>query len=187
MTEPMFAEKIRAVQAGLTLKQRNAFSFLRKLMVPEEMALRMCKTQVASRELFLKIAKAIASIELDPKKYGVKRVPLRLFWRVMDLPPTKMRRYIEARILADLENTHSRKVLDGVFPLWGKVRQIAKMEPRTILAKVEWLITNGVSLHGRYIRQYSLEQLEQVKGQLQKMAPEEQRTMKQRLTQARKA
>lgn len=186
LTQPMFAERLRAVQVGLTLKQRDAFSFLVGIKIPEEMVLRMCKTQVASRNLFLKRAKVVASIKLDPKKYGVERVPIHLFWKVIELPPTKIKRYIEGKILSDLENNHSKKVLDEIFPVWTRLRQISKLEPRNILAKVEWLIQNGRSLHGRYIRQYSLEQLEQVKKELQKITPQEQRRMMQRLAQAKK-
>jgi macrodomain Ter protein organizer (MatP/YcbG family) len=187
LTQPMFAEKIRAAQVGLTLKQRDALSFLVGIMVPKEMALRMCKTQVASRDLFLKRAKTIASIKLDPKKFGVERVPLHLFWKVIELPPTKMRRYIEAKILRDLENNHSRKVLDAVFPVWTKMRQVAKMEPRTILAKVEYMINEGIALSGRKIRQYSLEELKQRKAMLDRMTPLERKTFRKRLAQAKLA
>jgi|GEM_PF-5313307 len=185
LSEPMFLERLRTTNVGLTLKQRTAFSFLIGLKVPEEMALRLSQTQMASRELFLKRAKVIADIRVDPKKYGIDRVPVSLLWKVIDLPPTKIRRYIEARVFSEFETKQSQKVLDNVFPVWRRVKQISRMEPTTVLAKIEWLIENGVSLHGRYIRQYSLAQLKQVKSTLQKMTPQEMKLMKQRLAQAK--
>jgi hypothetical protein len=187
VTNPKFLQRIRDANAGMTTKQRVALQFLLHLGIPTQQAQKLCQTQMASRELFLARAKEIAKFELSLEKFGVDRIPLALFKHFIHLPPSKIRRYLkESSVLRKLENDHSIKILDSIFPVWSRFGQLKEMEPRTILAKVEYLVKNGISLHGRYIRQYSLEELAKLKDSFERMSSSEKRVMLKRLVFARK-
>ncbi len=186
-TNPTFLKRIQAINIGMTDKQICAYKFLITLKVPPQQAQKLCQTQMASRELFLTRAKEIAKFELSSEKYGMSKIPVTLIKHFIHLPPSKIKRFLEkSPIMRKLQNEHSAKVLDAIFPLWSRIGQLKKIAPITVLAKVEYLINNGILLHGRYIRQYSLEQLPKVKNTLQKMTEGEKLTMLQRLEQARK-
>jgi len=185
-TQPHFLQRVKLRQNGMSDKQRIALDFLtKKLCIPQELALKLSSTHVASESVFKERARVIASIELPVEKYGVKRIPLSLYKNIIHLPPTKIKRYVEGMVLRVLENRFSSKILDSVFPLWKRFAQLKGIEPRTILAKVEYMIQEGIALSGRKIRQYSIQELKQRKTELDKMTPLEKKTFIERLAQAR--
>jgi len=151
LSQAQFAALIKrySQKHPLNSGQQALFDFLRKKKVPQRLA-----TKLASSKTYhqMKIPEKIAyfeSINLDPAKYGVSKIPVRLYAQLLAKPLEEIMRGINRQILWKLEDEHSEKLLDAKLPNWRSVQSLfpktgGRIRPTKILQRVRDLILAGI-------------------------------------------
>jgi len=85
-----------------------------------------------------------ASIKLDPKVYGVERLPLDVIEKGLGVPLWKIKQGIKRAILHPLEDRHAATQLDRLLAGWRDFILLKRIRPATILKNYKAAASRGV-------------------------------------------
>jgi len=164
-----FADYIRR-QSGphrFTQTQENLFGLLLSKQVSEKIALKHATGKCVRLNVYEDKLKFFESFILDPKKFGMARIPVKSYQGFLGEDLNKLRKGILRNILNPLEDMHSARQLDVSFPQWRKLKVLNSKvlgkgtRPSAILARYRACLEKGVNPTSLVISNYSAETIRQ--------------------------
>jgi hypothetical protein len=138
--------------------QQKLFDFMRKKGVSVRIAVKIASNKAYhAKQIPEKIA-FFESFKLDPKVYGVTKIPVKYYQVALETPLNELRKGIKKRVLMPLEDAHAEKLLDDALPGWRNVKTFfltrpkgRKMRPAKIRRMIVELSKAGLPLRTDYI------------------------------------
>jgi|GEM_PF-5451037 len=184
--EEMIKRKKGVGVERLSPKQKASYMLLIMNEILPEQAIQLATIKGVNVSSFEKRL-AVLKRKLDFSKYGVNRLPSKLYSQLIHLDSYRMQKPLRAKILRPLENANARRILYVAFPQWKKMKHVyGLIEARTVLAKLEYLLEKGKMPYEKYLRQYSLEQLPTVIPSIEPIDPKLSEWILSKIKQARK-
>jgi len=152
----------RYAKGGFTKRQRGVHEYLLKQGVNEKVARRVAGSQIEVFELKAKFD-FFASFKLDPKVYGMERIPLKMYEGMFLDPLAVINKGIRKKILWELEDAHARRELDRLLVGWRKSRRLTntksgkRIRSANLLKKARALIAAGKKVTVVALASYSAE------------------------------
>jgi len=153
-----------ARHGGLTERQREVRDFLRGKNVSKEIIVGLLRSiqrggKPSPEGVRAKVA-FFESMRLDPKVYGVKRIPVAGYQGMLAAEPNKMKKEgVRRRVLYPLEDVHARKQLDRLMPGWELHSQLTRYRPATVLKKMRAAVAKGIKPTPTVLGDYSAESI----------------------------
>jgi hypothetical protein len=155
--------------------------------ITEVIALKVLQRSIKARAIQVSKWLEILNKPLNSKRFGTTTLSAEDRNRLIQSPTLDLLRKRCAETLRKMENNHATSILDQVFPVWRRMRNVnARMEPRLILAKWVVIIKQGYVPSQNLLRQYSIRHLKSGKIGGNKLTPEEQKSLLKRYEKARK-
>ncbi|MFA6268186.1 MAG: hypothetical protein WCW13_00865 [archaeon] len=169
-------EKFRALLERFSFKysftsgQRKLFDVMISKGFSESLAVELCSPRMALQSMYLEKIDFFESFKLDPKVYGVERIPPSAYSPLLKLHL----RYLKARalrpMLTKLADEHASKVLDEKFPGWRELRSLqrkkghpgGRIHPSSILKKVRAFLAADIE-PTLYLLEYSLSRAKEIR------------------------
>ena len=135
--------------------------------------------------------KFFESFNLDPKIYGVTKIPLKMYEQMLHIRLSTIRKGVRKRILWVLEDRHAKKQLDRLLPGWKRSRVLTRrradgnirIRPATLLRNARAIIRLGKKPTVDALIRYSIETIAKGTGsQLIDIGRNRKPTIIQRLT-----
>jgi len=142
-------------KGGLNEARQALFDLMIKTGIPEEKAMDIAKRKTYHQ---MKIPEKIAffeSIKLDPKVYGVERIPVKYYAPLLTKPLEQIQRGIQRQVLWKIEDDFAASKLDVALPGWRNIRAFYKgkgkkrrfvMRPSRIREQILVLNKKGIPL-----------------------------------------
>ncbi len=133
-----------------TAGQESVYLFLRGKGISEETALKLAKTPSVRLKHYQAKIGFFESFKLDPKKFGTPSIPPEAYEKFIGLPLNILKKGLKRKILNPLEDAHSLKKLNILFPEWRKSRllmhsiQTKEIRITAILARVNACLSVGI-------------------------------------------
>ncbi|MBN2067114.1 MAG: hypothetical protein JW744_01460 [Candidatus Diapherotrites archaeon] len=143
LTEPKFQQYLERFSSKhrLTPHQQQLFNFLKEKGIGEKRILELVKRGKGRPVTFSALKTKVAffeSIKLDPKRYGVERIPPAYYQAALGLPLRDLKKgKIKRNVLQPLENAHAAEILKKVLPKWRRMGDLKeRMGAAKLLRKV---------------------------------------------------
>lgn len=149
---------------SLTPRQLELRQYLLSEGVSEAMAKRLTNgrgKQFQLEDLRKKID-AFKSIELDPNRHGVGRIPVSMFEKELSKPLSELtkKRRKSWLVMWQLEDAHAAKKLNKLLPGWKKLEAISHFRASNLLKKVEACIAIGIKPTPYIMANYGIKAIE---------------------------
>lgn len=150
LPEKDYAELIVRLKSKYKLnrKQQDLFYFMIKKGIKEEIAASIASSKAYNKFIVPEKIAYFESLNLDPKKYGVTKLPPEIYQHLLKYRPSLIKRAGLRKALRQLEDRHAIQILDNLFPNWRKVRTFfqkgKKRRPSTILKHLREHIQAGL-------------------------------------------
>ena len=162
-------------KGGLNEAQQTLFDFMRAKKVPKRVAMDIARRKTYHQMQIHEKFEYFESIELDPKVYGVRRIPVKYFVHLLTKPLGEIRRGIKRQVLWKMEDDFAAKKLDEVLPNWRNMRTFYRVKDgkriplrsSRIRRQILQLSQEKIPLRARHIRA-SLERAEKEASELRR-------------------
>jgi hypothetical protein len=178
LSNPKFEKLLEQHESGeafsrkiLPLEERETqvFDYLVGEGIPEKEAAEIARSKreyrFVLRDMLAKVTH-LKELELDRKRYGVSRIPLKYWIEVIGLPKALFFRKLQKRVLEPLEDEHATKQLDKKFSEWKNISVAKNLRPATILDRYEAAISVGTNPLPRVINNLPAKRIRELSAQI---------------------
>ena len=145
-------------KGGLDQRQLQLRDFLRRAGVSEKAASPLVKNRHDMVRVRQKI-QYFKSIRLDPKIYGIERMPVSAFEGLLGESLSEIKEGINKKVLWPLEDARAAKQLRARLRGWSKSRALRGIRPATLLERATAALANGIKPTPYVLANYSAEQI----------------------------
>jgi hypothetical protein len=129
----------------LTQNQQRIFDFLNQTKrTSKEVALRTALKPQNTLDRVVESVRLLEEVRLNPKVYGVERIPAKYWENALIYSPSKIRVWLIESIKNQLMNDFATKTLNRVWPEWRNTKISHRLHPATLLSKWRELTTHGL-------------------------------------------
>ncbi|MFA5764181.1 MAG: hypothetical protein WC915_05235 [archaeon] len=167
MADSEFEELVKRHRnrAGFNSGQKDLFELMISNGISERVAKKIAGGFNYHRFQIPEKIKFFESIELDPKVYGVSKIPPKYYEKVLDQSLFLLKKGIKRGVLQPLANDYASRMLDRVLPGWRDVKSFnlknSPISSSKILQRVVELLQRNIEPRTDYILG-SLEKAERV-------------------------
>ena len=152
-----FDSLIARYKAGhkFTATQEKVYNYLKTRGASEEVSFTIASRKRVTLASVRKKFDYIEDLELDREIYGLTKLPLNYYEKLLVLPIHIFKIQIKKQVLDEFEKRTAARMLDKEFPGWRKMKKLKRMRTLTILRRVRELRARGLTPNAWLIRSKS--------------------------------